>query len=123
MADKIILDGMEFYGYHGVHEAEHELGQPFVIDLELCLDLGPAGRSDDIRKSVNYVEVYNTVRDIVEKGHFALLEALAEHIARSLLKAFPVDEVMVRVKKPRVPIPGHMRFTAVEIRRSSEKEG
>lgn len=116
-ADKIILDGMEFYGYHGVHEAEHELGQPFIIDVELSLDLGPAGRTDDLHQSVNYVQVYNRVRDIVEKRRFALLEALAERIAGALRQEFPVDTVRVRVKKPHVPIPGRLRYTAVEITR------
>ena len=122
LKDKIILDGMEFYGYHGVQEAEHELGQPFVVDLELYLDLVPAGRTDDIRQAVNYVDVYNAVRPVVQKQRFALLEALAEKIASDILQGFPVDEIKVRVLKPRVPIPGRIRFTAVEIRRSSGKQ-
>jgi 7,8-dihydroneopterin aldolase/epimerase/oxygenase len=122
LKDKIILDGMEFYGYHGVQEAEHELGQPFVVDLELYLDLVPAGRTDDLRQAVNYVDVYNAVRDVVQKERFALLEALAEKIAFIVLQGFPVDEIMVRVMKPRVPIPGRIRFTAVEIWRSNRKQ-
>ncbi|RJX22125.1 MAG: dihydroneopterin aldolase [Desulforudis sp.] len=118
--DKVILDGMEFYGYHGVQKAEHELGQPFIVDLELGLDLAPAGRSDDLRQAVNYVEVYNTVREIVQKGRFLLLEALAEAIASAVLRDFPVEELMVRVKKPHVPIPGRICFAAVEIKRQNE---
>lgn len=113
--DKIILDGMEFYGYHGVHKAEHELGQPFVIDVVLSLDLRPAGQTDDPGRAVDYAAVYNTVRDITVRGRFALLEALAERIAAALLGEYPVDAVRVRVKKPRAPIPGRLGYAAVEI--------
>ena len=33
--DKIILKGIRFHGYHGVAEAERQLGQKYEIDLEL----------------------------------------------------------------------------------------
>ena len=45
-ADRIILTGMQFYGFHGVNAEERALGQPFVVDLETELDLEPAGASD-----------------------------------------------------------------------------
>ena len=64
--DKILLEGMIFYGRHGTLPAERELGQPFIIDLELRLNLQAAGLSDDLRQTVDYSEVHRQARKIVE---------------------------------------------------------
>jgi hypothetical protein len=64
--DRIMLEGMVFYGNHGTLPAERELGQPFVIDIELYLDLQPAGLSDDLTQTVDYSEVHRRTKRIVE---------------------------------------------------------
>jgi dihydroneopterin aldolase len=68
MSDRLLLRGMEFYAYHGVHPEERRLGQRFVVDLEVELDLVPAGRSDTLEATVNYGTLYHTVRAIVKGG-------------------------------------------------------
>ncbi|OQP04411.1 dihydroneopterin aldolase [Geobacillus sp. 46C-IIa] len=114
--DKIYVREMEFYGYHGVLPEEHVLGQRFVIDVTLELDLRPAGRSDCLEHTVNYADVYERCRAIVEERTFALIEAVAEAIADELLTAFPaVQRCAVRVTKPNPPIRGHYGHVAVEI--------
>lgn len=115
--DKIYLEGMDFYGYHGVLPAEQQIGQRFLVDLTLKTDLRPAGRSDDLNQTVNYAEVYNLVRAVVEQERYALIEALAERIADIVLEKFQVQQVKVRVHKPQAPIPGVIRNVAVEIMR------
>ena len=42
MNDKILLENMMFYGYHGVYEYEREQGQRFYVDVELHLDFSAA---------------------------------------------------------------------------------
>ena len=106
MGDKILLTGMTFYGYHGVRPEERELGQRFVVDREMALDLSAAGSSDDLSDTVNYSSVYQVVRETVEGPSRNLLETLAEETARGVLGAFPVDGVRVRVTKPHVSIRG-----------------
>lgn len=118
-ADRILVEGMEFYGYHGVNPPERELGQRFVVDVALTLDLRPAGRSDDLTQTVSYAAVFKTVRSVAEGEPSALLEAVAERIASRLLGEHPaIGEVWVRVNKPAAPIKGAV-FTrvAVEITR------
>ena len=117
MTDRIILAGMNFWGYHGVRPEENSLGQPFIIDLELYLDLQQAGRSDDLEDTVSYSLVYRLVKEIVTGKPRRLLENIAETIAARVLEEFPVQEVLVRVKKPHVPLPGIVDYAAVEIRR------
>ncbi|AFV12843.1 dihydroneopterin aldolase FolB [Thermacetogenium phaeum DSM 12270] len=118
--DRIIINGMEFYGYHGVLPAERELGQPFIIDLEISCDLKEAGESDDLAKAVDYNRVFEAVKKIVTGEPFSLIEALAERIAEAVLAEYPVAEVLVRVKKPHAPLKGTFSYVAVEISRGGE---
>lgn len=116
--DKILFHEMEFYGYHGVYPEENRIGQRFRVDLELKTDLSVAGKSDDLSDTINYADVYETVKAMVEGERYQLVEALAERIAAKLLSRFSLDAVLVRVTKPDPPIPGHYKAVAVEIERS-----
>lgn len=110
---------MEFYGYHGVFPEENRLGQRFSVDLTVSLDLKKAGETDELVYSVNYGELFQLCKEIVEGKPKRLVEAVAEKIAGSVLQEFPaIDEVTVKVIKPDPPIPGHYKSVAVEITRS-----
>ncbi len=114
--DKIQLEGMVFYGYHGVGLAEQELGQRFVVDVEMERDLRAAGLSDDPADTVNYSHVFKLVREIMEGPSRKLLENVAETIAQRVLDGYDVDSVKVRVKKPEVPMKGSiLAHASVEI--------
>ncbi|MDS1029728.1 dihydroneopterin aldolase [Bacillota bacterium LX-D] len=116
--DKILLQNMAFYGYHGVMPEENVLGQKFFIDVELHLNLQQPGRSDRVEDTVNYAHVYEQIKEIVEKQKFQLIEALGETIAQNILeKQTLVQEVLVRVKKPEAPIPGIFDYVAIEVNR------
>lgn len=114
--DKIQLEGMVFYGYHGINLPEQKLGQRFVVDLEVERDLRDAGLSDDPLDTINYSLVYRLVKEIMEGSSRKLLENVAETIAMGVLDNFEVDSVTVRVKKPEVPIKGSiLSHASVEI--------
>lgn len=115
--DKIILEGIEIYGYHGVLPEERSLGQRFIIDMELHLDLRPAGRTDDLDRTVSYAQVFELVESIAGGKPYRLIEAVAESIAAAVLERFPVEEVLVRVKKPQAPVSGNFSWMGVEIKR------
>ena len=120
MTDHVALLNMRFEGKHGVLEFEQTTAQPFEVDAELYLDLGPAGRSDDIELTIDYREVFRICREVVEGPSFRLIEAVAETIAGRILtelRAVAVSEVVIRVRKPRVALPGSIDAAMVEIRR------
>ncbi len=117
MSDRIVLDGMAFEGTHGVNPEEQVTPQRFEVDVELALNLQPAGLSDDLAQTVDYGKVFETCRQIVESTRFDLIEALAEAIAHEILAEFAADEVTVRVRKPQVRLGGTLRSAGVEIRR------
>lgn len=119
--DRIILEGMQFYGFHGVNPEERTLGQSYVVDLAVELDLRQPGASDRLEETVSYTRLYRAVQEVVEGESKNLLEATAEAIARRVLAEFPVTAVQVRVKKPRPPIRGSViDHAAVEIYRTKD---
>ncbi|MBM3946117.1 MAG: dihydroneopterin aldolase [SAR202 cluster bacterium] len=104
--DSIALEGMIFYGFHGVSAEEQALGQRFVVDLDAHVDLRRAGASDQIQQTVSYSHLYHMVKEVVEGPRRNLLEAVAEAIAVKVLSESPITSVRVRVRKPSPPIRG-----------------
>jgi len=118
MTDRIVLAGLLFEGRHGVHDWEREAAQPFIVDVELHLDLKPAGEADDLALTADYSVVAIRVREIVETRSFRLVEAIAEAIAAALLADWPmVSEVAIRIRKPAVEAAGSPDGPMIEIHR------
>lgn len=115
--DCIVLSGIDVYAHHGVHPAERELGQRFVVDVELHGDWSAAARTDHLGDALDYVAVHRQVREVCAETSFQLLEALAEAICRALLEAQPLDRVVVTVQKPNPPIPNFLGRVAVTLDR------
>ena len=122
MPDQILLQGMQFYGYHGVNPEERVLGQRYVVDLTADLDLSRAGQTDRLEDTVSYSHIYRTVRTVMEGDPRNLLESAAQAIADRVLAEFPVDAVSVTVKKPNPPVRGSsIESAAVRIHRTREE--
>ena len=116
--DKIIMKGLIFHGYHGVLEEEKKLGQRFLVDAILYIDLKKAGKTDDLNYTVNYEEVYNMMEKVVRYEQYNLLETLAEKICGDILNSFDiVQKVDVKIKKPEAPVAGIFDYFAVQIER------
>ncbi len=117
--DKIYINNMKFYGYHGVYPEEQKLGQRFNVDLVLECDLTESAKSDDIESTVDYGQAYELTKELVEGEPRKLVEKLTEEIAQALLEKFEmVSACTVKVIKPDPPIPGHYDSVAIEIKRS-----
>ena len=120
--DKILMQNLGFYGYHGLLKEESVLGQKFFLDIELDINTKEAGLTDDMTKSVSYADVYEVVKDIVQNQRFNLLESLAENIAKEVLEKFDlVKGIMIRVKKPEAPVNGIYDYFGVQIRRAKDE--
>lgn len=115
--DRIILEGMVFFGTHGVDAAEKTLGQRFIVDVTIARDLRRPGRSDDVADTINYADVYRFAKNVVEGPSRNLLEAVAEEIAQRIAAYWDgIEEIRVRVGKPAPPIKGSvLEAAAVEI--------
>jgi dihydroneopterin aldolase len=109
------LQRMIFYGYHGVSRAERETGRRYEVDCELVFDFSKAGQSDQLKDTINYREVFEVVERVLTTDHLQLLETLATRIVDGLLQGFPVQRVLVRVRKMIPPIPGNLDYIEVEL--------
>ncbi|KEO82289.1 dihydroneopterin aldolase [Tumebacillus flagellatus] len=119
--DKIFLNGMVFYGYHGVYPEEKKLGQRFYADVVMEADLEAAGRADDLRLTTNYGTVYEHIDRIMTGEPVQLIETLAERIASAIFAHFPlIHGVQVKITKPSAPIPGELASAAIEIHRKRD---
>ena len=122
MTDRFVLANMLFLARHGVNDWEKTQPQRFEVDVELALDVQPAGLADAIAKTVDYRAVYDVTRQVVESTSFNLIEALAEAIAHEILGGTPAaDSIVVRVRKPEVQLGGPLDYAAVEITRVRER--
>jgi dihydroneopterin aldolase len=115
--DRITLKGIDVYAHHGVHPAERELGQRFVIDTDLWFDCSAAARSDSLGKALDYTAVHRLVWETTAETSFHLIEALAGRLCRVLLQELPVDRVAVTVQKPNPPIPNFLGTASVTLER------
>jgi len=115
--DRIDVRGIEAFGYHGVLPHERELGQRFIVDVGLGLDLEAAGRSDNLSDTVDYGAITQTVIALVTDRAFQLIEALATAIADACLEYEQVEVAEVSVHKPSAPVVGLVDDVVVTIRR------
>ncbi|WP_166245669.1 dihydroneopterin aldolase [Paenibacillus turpanensis] len=121
--DKLHINNMRFFGRHGVLPEETVLGQLFIVDLMLELDLQKAGHTDDLEATVNYAEVVELVKQIVEGPPYKLVEAVASRIASAVLEAYTnINAVTVRLTKPNPPVAAHFDGVAVEIVRGRGRQ-
>ena len=115
--DRITLRGVRATGFHGVFEHEKRDGQEFVVDVELCLDLTAAGRTDDLADTYDYGALARAVVARVEGEPFDLIERLATVIAQDALLDPRVEEAVVTVHKPQAPVPVPFGDVAVTVTR------
>ncbi len=64
--DRLELRGLRFVAAHGALPEEAVRAQPFEVDLDLFVDLRAAGHSDDLAESVDYGELCEAVRSVME---------------------------------------------------------
>jgi 7,8-dihydroneopterin aldolase/epimerase/oxygenase len=96
--DLITLTGLRVHGRHGVFDHEREAGQDFLIDVALRTNTIEAAASDDLKHTVDY-------------------GALADTLADACLALDRVDSAVVTVHKPQAPIAHHFADVSVTIER------
>jgi dihydroneopterin aldolase len=120
VSDRITVRGMRFLGRHGVQLEERLEPQPFEVDVIVRRDLSVPAASDELADTVDYGTVFTLVGEVVEGGSYRLIEALAGAIADGILAGLPVDDVEVRVRKPKAPLPGAFETVEARLRRRRE---
>lgn len=115
--DHIHLIEIECQARIGVSEGERSHRQELRIDVDLGLDLEPAGNSDRLDLTLDYGEVARLIRSEVARSNFKLLEALAYQLVQTLLALPRVQEVTLKVYKYPADLVGQVKQVAVSVNR------
>lgn len=119
--DKIYLQGCRFYGYHGAFKEEQTLGQIFVVDCTLSVDLRKASQSDCLEDTVHYGLVFEAIKRQVEEQKYILIERLGGAICQDIFKQFPtVQAIKISISKENPPINGHYDSVGIELERERQ---
>ena len=115
--DRIAVRGLTAHAFHGVYEAERQIGQTFRVDAVLELDTGPAAADDDLSRTVNYAELAKGLYTVLASEPVNLLETLAQRLADVCLADPLVDAVEITVHKPEADLGVPFDDVTVSIRR------
>ena len=119
MTDGIFITGLVIHAHHGVMRHETKVGQRFVIDLEIALDLAHAAETDKLVDTVSYSSIVEAATHAFTATNFRLVEAAAGAIADEMLASFPrIASVRVTVHKPHAPIAAIFNDVGVTILRT-----
>jgi dihydroneopterin aldolase len=122
MSGAIFVNGLVLHAYHGVMPHEAKVGQPFVLDLMLDIDLSEASRTDTLKHTVSYEQLVKTASDAFGARRYRLVEAAAGAVADAVLDRYPlVKSVRVTVRKPQAPIAATFDDVGVIITRARRK--
>ena len=104
----ILLEGMEFFAFHGCFKEEQIIGTKFIVDLVVDVDTTVAEQSDSLHDTADYVGLYRCVKlEMEQKSH--LLEHLARRIMDVIQLEYPsIDAIDLKIAKLNPPMGGKM---------------
>ena len=105
MSDTIFVNGLVLHAFHGVMPHEGKVGQPFVLDLILDIDLAEASRTDKLKHTVSYELLVKTASEAFCARRYRLVEAAAGAVADAVLDRYTlVRSIRITVRTPHAPI-------------------
>jgi len=120
--DKILIEGIQAWGIHGVLDFEKKFSQPFLVDVELWADLSGSYVSDDLQNTIDYTEIYNIITSVIETQSFMLLERLSYVILEKIFRHDErVQKIKIRLMKTRAPLSGQFKHVGVEIEKTRDQ--
>lgn len=115
METYILLENVRLYAYHGVGEQERIVGNHYVINLKIKINVMDAVRSDSLEDTISYADVFEIV-----KKEMAIPSKLLEHVAgriiSALRKTYPaIESIELKLSKNNPPMGADMDYASVLI--------
>ena len=112
----IELEGLEFRAFHGCYELERQTGSHFEVSLRITTELGTVAEDDDVTQAVNYLTVYEVVREEMRRTQHTI-ERVAQNIIDALHSRFPqICDLECRVTKIAPPLGGKVARVSVVLK-------
>jgi 7,8-dihydroneopterin aldolase/epimerase/oxygenase len=111
---KVALEGVRFYAYHGYYPEEQKVGNEFFLDLETEMVVDE-NLSDDLLQTLNYEQLFElAAREM--KTPRKLIETVGQQILVSIRRQFPhLEKVVVRIRKSNLPVRGQVKNALIEL--------
>ena len=117
--DQLIIKDLVIFGHHGVFQEEKKLGQKFVLDLVIDLDLGEACETDNLESAINYAQLSHELTAVFQRENYDLIERAAHVLCSYILEHYPaVMQVDLTLKKPWAPVLLELKYPSVRIVRA-----
>lgn len=111
----IFLKDIRCYAYHGVAPQENLIGNEYLINLRLKIDISKASATDEVTDTVNYAEVYEVVKEEMLISS-KLLEHVCRRIIRNLFIRFSmIEEIEIKLSKRNPPMGADIDAAGVEM--------
>ena len=116
--DKIIIEEMEFYAFHGHYQEEQIVGNRFLVDLEIETNLVTPAETDKLEDALNYQQAYQIIKKEMRRKKSNLLENIAKRILDVLYEEMTgIEKVTLRIRKMHPPMGGTIKSVGVTMSR------
>jgi dihydroneopterin aldolase len=88
--DRILVEGLKFFAFHGCHPLEAKIGGEFEVDILVETDFKTAIDSDSIDCAIDYVMLMEVAKEQMQI-RCNLIETVADNI---------LHEIQARIKSP-----------------------
>ncbi len=111
----ILLKEIRCYAYHGVAPQENLIGNEYIIDLKLKVNISKAAQTDEVADTVNYAEVHQVIMTEMAVPS-KLLEHAGGRIVEKLFQQFPtIEEIELRLSKRNPPMGADIESAGIEL--------
>ncbi|MDR0318891.1 MAG: 2-amino-4-hydroxy-6-hydroxymethyldihydropteridine diphosphokinase [Nitrososphaerota archaeon] len=119
--DKILIEGIQAWGTHGVLDFEKKHPQPFTVNVELWADLSKSYTTDDLQNTIDYTKIYDIIKTVIETQNFLLLERLSYVIIEKIFSHDErVQKIKLQVMKNKAPLGGQYTHVGIENKKNRE---
>ena len=112
--DVIHIRDINLWAHVGVLSHERLLGQKFLLDLSLWMDLDNASKSDDLSLTADYSLAVKGLQKLAHEINCKTIENFSEQILDFLEDLYGVIPIKVFLKKCAPPIDGFDGFVGIE---------
>jgi len=104
--DKIKVEGIKLFGYHGCLDEEGKIGTDYRIKVTVWGDLTKPATTDDLKDTLDYVDINRIVKE-----EMAIRSKLIEHVGKRIIQRIlaemqAVQKVKIKLSKLYPPING-----------------
>ena len=99
LCDRIHIEQLEVSTRVGVPEKERAIPQRLTVTISFWPYRQTRDLADTIDQTVNYSAVADETKNFVRDQSVKLIETLADRLATHLLKTFPIQKVVVELRK------------------------